>query len=117
VTVKVYDTADEMRAAGKRYNGTFSPDALGLTQVEVDETGRATAVTVRLVRGHLGTQVVVHEMHHASSTLYGATVADTVSSHEHLNHYNEPFAHLCSDLTVRLVDRLYALGYYGADNG
>lgn len=115
VTVKVYDTADEMRRAGQRYNGTYCGDAIGLTQVEVDGTGRASAVTVRLVRGRLGTQIVVHEMHHASASLYGAHVGDRISSHAHLNHYNEPYAHLHSDLTQRLVDRLYELGYYGAD--
>lgn len=112
VTVKVYDTLDEMRAAGTAYNGTPLDDAVGLTQVSADQTGRAHTVIVRLARGHLGTQVVVHELHHASAALYGATVGDRIASRAHLNHYNEPHAHLHSDLVHRLVDRLYALGYY-----
>lgn len=112
VTVNVYDTAAEMRAAGEAHNGTPVPDALGLTQVTCDENGRTMTVMVRLVRGHLNTEIVVHEMHHASTAWYGALVGDRVSRVVHLNHFNEPFAHLHSDLTVRLVNRLYALGYY-----
>lgn len=112
VTVKVYDTAEEMRAAGEAYNGTPVPEAVGLTQAVCDLDGRTTALTVRLVRGRLSTQVVVHEMHHAATAWYGALVGDRVSRVAHLNHHNEPFAHLQSDLTQRLVDRLYAYGYY-----
>lgn len=112
VSVYVYDTLAEMRRAGERYNGNELSDALAVTQARTDDDGRAGSVLVRLARGYLGTQVVVHEIHHAATALYGASVDDKIERGEHLNHYNEPFAHLQSDLTARLVDRLYQLGYY-----
>jgi len=37
-------------------------------------------------------------------------------SARHIAQCDEPFAHLRSDLTARLVDRLYALGYYDQRN-
>jgi hypothetical protein len=114
VTVYVYDTVEAMRTAASAYNGTNQDDSLGVTQCRTDENGRVGSVLVRLVRGHLNTQIVVHEMHHASTAWYGAHVGDRVSRRAHLNHYNEPFAHLHSDLTQHLVDRLYELGYYAA---
>ena len=112
VTVYVYDTLAEMRHAATAYNGTDNHDSLGVTQCRTDEQGRTVSVLIRMARGHLGTQIVVHEVHHAATALYGASLPDQVSRIEHFNHMNEPFAHLQSDLTVRLVDRLYALGYY-----
>lgn len=114
VVALVYETLEEMRAAAHRYNGNDVSHALAVTQVRTDENGRAGSVLVRLVRGHLGTRIIVHELHHASAAWYGAHVGDRISRVAHLNHYNEPYAHLHSDLTYRLVDRLYALGYYGA---
>lgn len=113
VHVYVYDTVAAMRTAGEAFNGNNQDGALGITQAWVDAGGRAGKVVVRLARGHLGTQIVAHEIHHAATALYGAQVSDRVSRVAHLNHYNEPFAHLYSDLLCRLVDRLYALGYYG----
>lgn len=67
---------------------------------------------IRLVKGRLSTQVVSHEMHHAATALYGASLPDDAQLADHLTHHNEPFAHLYSDLLRALVDRLYALGYY-----
>lgn len=112
VNVKVYDTVPEMRAAGNAYNGVDHGESLGMCQATADQEGRVGVVTVRLVRGHLGTGIVVHEMHHASTALYGSLVGARVSRRAHLNHHNEPFAYLYSDLTSSLVDRLHALGYY-----
>lgn len=113
VRVHVYDDLNAMRAAATAYNGTAHHDALGVTQARIDSAGRAQAVIVRLWRGRLGTQVVTHELHHAATALWGASVPDTLSVRRHqLNHFNEPAAHLFSDLAHRLVDRLYDLGYY-----
>lgn len=69
---------------------------------------------IRLVDPALAVKPEVHshEMHHAVTALYGAHVPDRLSRRAHLNHYNEPFAYLYSDLLARLVDRLHALGYY-----
>lgn len=116
VYVHVYDSADEMRAAGTAFNGSDHADSLGMTQAWADdETGRAVFVIVRLARGHLGTQVVGHEMHHAATALYGAHVGDRISRRAHLNHHNEPMAHLFSDLLGAVVEHLYAAGYYDQD--
>lgn len=112
VSCYVYDTVHEMRQAAKAYNGNDMDGVLGVTQCRTDEAGRACSVLIRLVRGHLGTQIVVHEMHHASTALYGSCVADRPSRRLHLSHFNEGFAHLHSDLVHHLVDRLYALGFY-----
>lgn len=112
VAVKVYDTLAEMRTAAERYNGGDNADTLGVTQTRCDQDDRAVSVLVRLVRGYLGTQIVSHEMHHAATAWFGASLPDAAGVREHLNHHNEPFAHLFSDLMVRLVDRLYDLGYY-----
>lgn len=112
VYVHVYDTISDMRAAGMAFNGNDQTDALGITQAWTDDNDRTTAVVVRLARGHLGTTVTSHEMHHAATALYGAHVADRPSRRAHLNHWNEPFAHLYSDLYGRLIEHLYSLGYY-----
>lgn len=115
VYVYVYETVNEMRRAATAYNGAPHTDSLGVTQVTTDSLGkdaRVNSVTVRLARNHLGTRVVVHEMNHAAVAWYGSTVGARISSRAHLNQANEPLAHMASDLTGRLVDRLYALGYY-----
>ena len=115
VTVYVYDDLAAMRSAAEAYNGGDVSDVLGVTQARTDQNGRVDTVLIRLARGHLGTRIISHEMHHAATALYGSAVADRPSRRAHLNHYNEPFAHLYSDLLGSLVDRLYALGYYNQE--
>lgn len=116
VRVYVYDDADQMRRDAVRFSGdedNADPRVQGVTHAWTDEDGRAALVTVRLSRAHLSTEHVVHEMHHASTALYGAGVPDEASAREHLTHFNEPFAYLHGQLVAKLVDRLHALGYYG----
>lgn len=111
VCVVIYDTAEQMRRAAHRYNGAdHEPDCLGITQIWEEDA--RVGVTVRLIKGRLGTQIVGHEMHHAAAAIYGASLGPQVRARRVLTHYNEPFAHLYSDLLARLVDRLYTLGYY-----
>ena len=112
VYVHVYDTRAEMVAAGEVFSGNDLTGSAGLTQAWTDEDERTVAVVVRLARDHLGSQVTSHEIHHAATALYGAHVGDRISRRAHLNHYNEPFAHLFSDLYHGLVTHLYALGLY-----
>lgn len=69
-------------------------------------------IVVRLVRGHLGTRVVTHEMNHAAAEVYARSIDLTSPAGEHFHVANETLAHIASDLTGSLVDRLYALGYY-----
>ena len=112
VHVLLYATPDDLRRAGERFNGNDQDRAVGLTQAWADEADRTTAVIVRLSRGHLGTRVVGHELHHATAALYGAHVGDRISRRAHLNHYNEPFAHLHSDMLGQVVDWLHNIGEY-----
>lgn len=112
VHVHIYETLSDMRSAAHAFNGSDVSEALGVTQIYSDENDRAAFVVVRIVRDHLGTEIVSHEMHHAATALYGAHVGDRISRRAHLNHHNEPFAHLFSDLLSCLVRRLYRLGYY-----
>lgn len=112
VHVHIYETLEEMCAAAHAFNGGDDAGALGVTQVYVNDLDRASFVVVRLVRDYLGTEIVSHEMHHAATALYGAHVGDRISRRAHLNHCNEPFAHLFSDLLSCLVRRLYRMGYY-----
>lgn len=112
VHVFLYATLDEMRTASQAFNDEPVPDAMGITQAWTDEDGRTGAVLIRLTRGHLNTEIVVHEVHHASTALYGSRVGDRISRRVHLNHFNEPFAHLHGELTARVVDHLYRLGCY-----
>lgn len=108
----IYDDIEELRTAARRFSGGEMDDCLGICQAYVDDDGYVVGVLVRLWRECLGTQVVSHEVHHATTALYGSAARD---GDPHLNHANEPFAHLFSDILGKLVDRLYALGYYSED--
>ena len=112
VYVHVYDTRAEMVAAGEAFTPGDLTDSAGLTQAWTDQNERTVAVVVRLARGHLDTHIVAHELHHAATALYGAHVGDRISRRAHLNHYNEPMAHLFSDLLLGTTARLHALGLY-----
>lgn len=115
VTVLVYDDLADMQRAASAWNGEDQSEAAAVCHYSSSiKTNRVVSVLVRLARSRLGTEVVVHEMHHASTALYGAHVrGERISRLAHLNNHNEPFAYLHSDLVRGLVDRLYALGYYG----
>lgn len=110
VDVFLYETPDDLRAAGRNFNGTDHPYTIGLTNAYAGRDGRAGWVLIRLCRGHLSAQVLTHEVHHAATALYGAYVGDRISRRAHLNHFNEPFAHLYSDLAAGLVRALRAAG-------
>lgn len=115
LTVRIYDTVEELRTAATRFNGHTSDEdnaTLGVTQLARNEDWSRVWVTVRLARGYLSTQIVAHELHHATAAIYGASLGKRIDTRAHLNHHNEPFAHLFSDFMHHLVDRMYALGYY-----
>ena len=111
VIVRIYDTVEQMRAAGVRFNGNPLDDAVGVTQAYCDKDKRVTVPIVRLARGQLGIQVVSHEMHHAATAIYGSTLPDDATLADVLTHHNEPFAHLYSDLMRKLVVSLYRYEY------
>lgn len=110
--VWVYESLDDMRADAAAFNGNPHSQGLGVTQCWADQSGRATSVLIRLWRGALSAEILSHEVHHAATAIYGAHQADRISRVDHLNHFNEPFAYLFSDLLGRLHGRLDALGYY-----
>lgn len=121
VRVWIYDTVEELRESGNRFSpDTDFEDTVGLCQTYerirlVDgewETIRHPLV-VRFIRDRLGSEITTHEMNHAAVELYGRTLPPDTLAAEVLHNANEVLAHLQSDLTARLVNRLYALGYYG----
>lgn len=123
VRVWIYDTLEELRDAAQRFNPNTEPgwfdDALGVCQtydvadaegvVRLDPTA---PMIVRLFRGELGVGVVSHELNHAATHIYGATLTPDVRAVDVLHNANETLAHLQSDLTRRLISRLWDLGYY-----
>lgn len=111
VRVYVYDTVQEMRAAGEAFNGNNNDDAWGLTQAYMRE-GRITLTVIRLCTESLGAPVVAHECHHAAEAIYGSTLAPQARARTHLSHHNEVFAHLFSDLYGNLNLQLWRHGYY-----
>ena len=110
--VHVYDTADEMCAAGTRFNGNDLSGSAGITQSYHNANDRTAVPVVRLYRDRLGIRVISHEMHHAATAIYGSTQPDDVLPSAILTHHNEPFAYLYSDLLAHLVVALYRFGYY-----
>jgi len=110
--VHVYDTLDEMCAAGARFNGNDLTGSAGITQSYHGENDRTNVPVVRLYRDRLGIRVISHEMHHAATAIYGSTVADDALASDVLTHHDEPFAYLYSDLLAHLVVSLYRFGYY-----
>jgi hypothetical protein len=117
VTVWVYPDLDALSRATSRFNGNWyaGTDTRAVTQLLTWTRDDGTVdphPIVRLIEGHLGTEVLVHEMHHATLAIYGATLKPNARAGAHLTHYNEPLAYLHGELVRRLVDRLYAHGYY-----
>jgi len=121
--VYVYDSLEEMHAACVRFDDTEGPgwwdDAIGACQTHTTERlvdGEWSRVRhpiiVRFVRDRLDSAVTTHEMNHAAVELYGRTLAWDVLARDVLHNANEVLAHLQSDLTAGLVNRLYALGFY-----
>ena len=111
VRVWIYDTLDEMRAACTRFNGADVSDAVGVTQARVNDDNTAVQPIIRLARDWLGSQVVSHELHHAATAIWGAHVRATGRDAD-LVHYNEPFAHLYSDLFAALARAMFRHGYW-----
>lgn len=115
VRVYVYDDLEHMRRDAIAFSGDQNNrTAAAVTHAWTSAEDRVGLITMRLWREALGTELIAHEMHHASTAFYGATLPDTVDRREVFTHHNEPFAYLHGELVRRLVDRLYALGYYEA---
>ena len=111
----VHDTLDEMRSAAAAFHHLTMEEAdltraVGVTQGWIDSNGRSAAIIVRFAKQRLETEVIAHEMHHATTAIYGAHVGDRISRRAHLNHCNERFAYLYSDMLTRLVDELHKRG-------
>lgn len=114
VRVMIYNTIEEMRDAAHRWSPTEDlSKGGGYCQTYLDDNDRATTVIIRLARTHLTTEIVGHEIHHASTAIYASEcVSDDDKALEHLHHWNETYAYLHSDLESRLTERLWAHGYF-----
>lgn len=115
VTVKVYDTREQMIAAAERFSGADLSGSVAVTQGSTryfeDGTERFLPI-IRLHAARLGTEVLSHEMHHATCAIYAATLPEGTDARSILDHTNEPFAYLHGQLLRRLVEALYRHGYY-----
>lgn len=105
--VRVYATRAELHAAAHEFNGNaHDDDTRAVTQAYAN---RDDTWVLPIVRVHLdddGTvplEVLVHEMHHASTAIYG-TLPRSLA--EPLTHYNEPFAYLHSNLVMGAAHQL-----------
>lgn len=100
---------DEALAVAHTFE-TFRFDADG------DERPGEAAGLIRYWSKRLGTSVVVHEVVHVASGIYRQDwQPEHGPVHDGIDN-EEALCHLVGDLTRRVVDRLYKLGYYAPDN-
>lgn len=128
MSVKVYDSLADMRAAADAYAqraGTSPPgnfdDAHGVTHafqsMTIGPDGEVTAQSeaaalIRLWRQRLGTGVVTHEVAHAAAAIYEQDrLPERGSIHDSLVN-EEVLCYLIGDLASRIVKRLYHYGMY-----
>jgi hypothetical protein len=129
VRVVVYDDIADLRRAAVRHRhrveGVLEPDhfaeALAVAHsyewVRGDDDGEVRtpiAGTIRYWRQRLGTSVVVHEVVHIAVGIYRQDWAPEHGAVDDDIGNEEVFCHLVDDLTRRIVDRLYARGFYAA---
>lgn len=125
VLVKVYPTLRGMRVASTKFHPDnkkgSSAEAVGVCQLIQIKNSHEVVPVIRLTRGHLGPSVVSHEVHHAATGIYGSWLTSQdpnlpLQLALFLNHYNEKFAYLYSDLFGALVSALYCTGCYSTEN-
>lgn len=119
VRIVVYDTADEMRAAGRRYRNATDGfiNAIGLSQPRfhgtIDETGAEhpypSAGVVRLVRGEMGAAVLAHEMTHMALAIYRE---DSGKASLRNMKNEETLCHIVSDLVRSANRQFWKAGIY-----
>ena len=90
-----------------------TPAVVGREEVVMTERLGPSAAHIRMVRGHLGTSVVTHEVAHAALGIYRQDcLARRGSVHDDMEQ-EETVCYLVGDLAARIVNRLYAYGCYG----
>ena len=121
VQVCIYDTPQELRAAGDRYSHRV--EGPGHEKVGNDVHGLAQAVDreyydgkrwrkmpdagfIRLWKGALRTGIITHECTHMAWAIYQQDVQRTIPDMKR----EETLCYLVGDLSARLVNRLYAKG-------
>ena len=120
VRVVVYDTADEMRQAARRYRRGADDgyiNAIGLSQprsqysfaADGSEVAYPGAGVVRLVKDEMGAAVLSHEMVHMALAIYredfGETALDSMENEEVL-------CHIVSDLVRSANRQFWEAGIY-----
>lgn len=121
VQVVVYDSIEEMQAAGERYSsmapGEFR-NALALSQPRTmwDENGvlAEMAGVLRFVRGHLDAEVVCHEATHMGFFIYRDDCQRGIGEGWGLNYMpqEEVLAHLVGEIASKVVSGLYRRRLY-----
>lgn len=119
VRVVVYDTADEMRAAARKYHSADDGymNAIGLSQPQfsfiydedgAEKRGQAAGV-VRLVREEMGAAVLAHEMTHMALAIYRE---DSGKASLRNMKNEETLCHIVSDLVRSANHQFWKAGIY-----
>lgn len=117
IQVLLYEHQAQMLDAANRYNGNdLDPQCRGVTQLMQFDSAPSFAI-VRLYRDYATPTVVLHELHHAVTALYGETVPSDAPMSDILTHFNEPFAHAYSDVVESVSSWLARLGVWGETDG
>jgi len=106
----IHDDLDDMRAAAKRYSGCSVDDALAVCQpaplrIRYDNDGEPVDVSdqhwggiVRLVAGHITTEIVAHELTHAALVVYRMDINPDVRLGNGCRLREEHLAYITGDL-------------------
>lgn len=106
VQVIVYPSRWSMLDAAYRFNGAENPaDTSAVTQYM--EIGGEPWPIIRFAAERLTTEIVAHELHHATTCLYARAAEKQGWGIEVLHHANEPFAYLYGHMFTMLTRWLY----------
>lgn len=121
VLVRVWPTLAAMHEAVRWHGGSVSARArgyaAGIVSIDVDRRGRERVLPVcadvHLTRGHLGTEVVVHEMTHAALAWARRVRFPFEKLTERpVNEHEERLAYAVGELAKQFVRRADAAGLY-----
>lgn len=125
IRIVIHDTIGDLQRAANRYRpasdgyrnaaGCFhpAPDRERYVNGEwVLVTHPNWAGVLRLARGHIATEVVVHEMVHAASAIYRMDVAVRINLGNGCGPREETLAYIIGDITTQAVNVLHDAGAF-----
>lgn len=115
VRIYIYPDLDSMRTAATEFAPGDFTNTAGITQAYIADDKTTCLPIIRLAATHLSVEVVAHELHHATTAIYGASLTPHATAKAHLTHHNEPLAYLYGEWFARLTRKLYDHGYWNYD--